>query len=166
MNVVAFDLGLTVTGICLPSGTTEAFRPRGKGVERLDDLFSHVTAICKGYLTGPRLVVVEGYSYGSTQGGPTAGELGGVLRLAVHRANCPLLVVAPTSVKKYATGKGNAPKAAVVSAATQRADRSFSRDDEADAWWLWAFAHDLHGEPVVDMPKSHRVALEAYREAT
>lgn len=42
----------------------------------------------------------------------------------------------PTEIKKHATGKGNAPKPAMISAAKTRWHRSSIDDNEADALWL------------------------------
>ena len=62
------------------------------------------------------------------------GELGGVLKLLVFEYRIPLLLVPPTCLKLYATGKGNADKGQVMVAMAKIRKRLFSCDDEADAY--------------------------------
>lgn len=89
---------------------------------------------------GVGLCVIEGYSFGSA-GGKVSGhahdraELGGILRNALVDV-CRVVEVAPSSLKKYATGKGNADKAEVISALSRRYGRTFKSDDAADAFAL------------------------------
>ena len=44
------------------------------------------------------------------------------------------------TLKKFATGKGNADKSAMIEAARQKLGYQGNSDDEADALWLWQFA--------------------------
>lgn len=60
---------------------------------------------------------------------------------------------------KYATGRGNAPKQLVVSEISARTGRTFPDDNQVDAWILRAMALDAYGFPCIDVPKSHRDAL-------
>jgi crossover junction endodeoxyribonuclease RuvC len=114
-------------------------------------------------LKGADAAVVEGYSYGSPRGAGSQahsiGELGGVFRLLCYRRAIPLAVVAPTQLKKYATGKGNATKDEVVAAIASRTGLHFpgpGANDKYDAWVLWQMAC-YHYEPdrAYPMPKSH-----------
>lgn len=96
------------------------------------------------------LVVIEGYSFGSA-GGKVSGhahdraELGGVLRNQLVDY-CRVVEVAPTTLKKFATGKGNADKAEVVSALSRRYGRTFKSDDAADAFALMQIGLCLTGD--------------------
>lgn len=50
------------------------------------------------------------------------------------------------TIKKFATGKGNANKAAMILAAQARwPDANILDDNEADARWIWAYAETQHG---------------------
>lgn len=172
MNVLALDLSLTATGVALPDGSTEALTTYLRGVERLEMLRQAVLKrcwvdetddACDGWYVD--LVVIEGYAYAKTNKAHDVGELGGVIRLALHENGLPFVVVAPASLKKYALGKGagkGTDKDAMGIAAMRRAGLDFSgRPDECDAWWLRAMALDHYGCPVVQMPAAHRVALDA-----
>lgn len=66
--------------------------------------------------------------------------------------------VIPSSLKKYATGRGNAKKEEMLASAIRRLDYAGSSFDEADALWLREMALD-HYTGQVRVPESHRVAL-------
>lgn len=55
-------------------------------------------------------VFIEGYSYGSTGRVFHIAENVGVLKHILWNASIPFTIIAPTAVKKLATGKGNADK--------------------------------------------------------
>jgi len=123
------DLSLTSTGVATVKGTSRIC-PKCKGMERLVLIRNEVLAL------RPEFVVLEGYSFGSRGRALfNIGELGGVIRMALWERDIPFLEVSPSALKKYATGKGNAPKDAVLATAI-RNDFEGSNNDEADAWWL------------------------------
>lgn len=85
----------------------------------------------------PLVICIEGYSYGSHQGQAALAELGGILRsdLCVYES-AKIFEVAPTTLKKFVTGKGNTDKIAVVAKSLERWDVGFSTSDEFDAFGL------------------------------
>lgn len=156
-RVIGLDLSLTATGIA-GHGWTDTLKPPAghRGVQRLhwlrDRIFEHTHRAA--------LVVVEGPSYGSQGGGHH--ELAGLWWLTawtLHRADVPMAVVPPASLKKYATGKGNATKADMRVALLQRAGIDERDDNQVDAWWLHAIGVDHLGRPAVTLPAAHRQAL-------
>lgn len=155
-RVVGLDLSLTATGIALPDGTTATLTTKLRGCERLIDLRNRCRKACEL----ADLAVVEGYSFGSRNSHAHAlGELGGVVRVALHVASVRFVEVSPSSLKKYATGKGNANKGEMLAAAIRRLDYQGASDNEADALWLRAMGLDALGCPVVDLPAVNRTAL-------
>lgn len=80
---------------------------------------------------------------------------------ALHRHGVPILEVSPATIKKYATGKGNASKAAVIDALARRMPwfETLGDDNLCDAAWACAIGCDLLGAPIVEVPKTHRDAL-------
>jgi crossover junction endodeoxyribonuclease RuvC len=128
MSVVGLDLSLTSTGVADGNGTRR-FCPKSRGIERLHDFYTWAAAVRAD------LVMMEGYSYGSRGKVFDIGEMGGVVKLALSMRGVPFIIVPPSTLKKYATGKGNAGKDEVLSAAI-RAGFAGSNNDEADAWWL------------------------------
>lgn len=173
-SVVGLDLSLTATGLARHDGTSTLKAKAGLvGMARLAWLRGQLMDFC----AGADLVVVEGYSMGTARQQSHAhalGELGGVARLALFEAGYPYADVPPASLKRYATGKGNANKGQVLEAASKRSGLDFGGDNNrADAWWLrqmgmaWLF-ETWPGGPVevlagfvgyVRMPADHRAAL-------
>jgi Holliday junction resolvasome RuvABC endonuclease subunit len=161
VRIVAFDLSLTSTGWASAHNGVRAYGRidpcNATAVNRL--VFIRTALLQKTQLAN--LVVLEGYSFGSVQQAHRIGELGGVVRVALHEAGVPVAEIAPASLKRYATGRGNAGKAEVLVAAVKRLGYDGASSDEADALWLLAMALDHYGVPgKVDMPQQHRTALE------
>lgn len=164
MRITALDLALTRTGWAWAELDPETqgsgcFNGPGKGVDRLDAIERGLRPLWRG----AGLVVVEGYAFGTQGRAHAIGELGGIMRLAWRRSGVPFAEVPPNALKKYATGKGNAAKEAVLAAAIRRLEYEGDDHNEADALWLLAMATDFYGwwpseKPV---PESHRAALKA-----
>jgi Holliday junction resolvasome RuvABC endonuclease subunit len=167
MQVLGLDLSLTATGVALPDGTSYTIKlgaqytiklgAQWKGMDRLRRIRSEVFDAVAVHAVD--LVAVEGYSYNSRNGGEKLGELGGVIRLALYDYGIDYVDVPPASLKKYATGKGNASKNEVLAAAVRRLGYDGADDNEADALWLRAMALDWYGTPAVAMPATHRDGL-------
>lgn len=159
MNVLGLDLSLTCTGYSLdrPAGLhVGTLTTRLRGCDRLTWLRTEIVALAEQ----ADLAVIEGYSFNSRSSQAHAlGELGGVVRVALHERGIAYVDVPPAIVKKYATGKGNAGKELVLVEAVKRLGYAGSSNDEADALWLHAIGRDLVGNPAVEVPQAHRAAL-------
>lgn len=123
--------------------------------------------ICNEILTAAlahdvEFVAIEGYSYGSKYNSEVLGELGGTIRLSLWDASIPWVSIPPKTLKRYATGNGNAPKGDMVAAACEHLGYEGRSDDEADALWLQAMALDAYGEPLVELPEKQRQALKGW----
>lgn len=176
-TVVAFDLSLTSTGVADRNGTRR-ITPTTTGVKRLSEVRDAVLAACRwktwdsvlvegrSFYGSPDLVVIEGYSYASGNKAHDVGELGGVVRLALHEAGIRYEVVAPKTIKTYACNNGGASKDDVLLAAVRRLGYEGNSKDEADALWLYALAMHALGEPIVTVPATHLRALKALPWAT
>jgi Holliday junction resolvasome RuvABC endonuclease subunit len=163
---IGLDLSLTSTGIAVAhrghatvSRVTSKPAPTTAGTaERLirlvAEIFEHVPT------TEHTHVAIEGPSFGSTGG--SAHERGGLwwlVRTKLERRGIDTVIIPPTSVKKYATGKGNAPKDAVLAAVIRRyPDVEVTGNDEADALVLAAMCARHHGAPFDIIPADHAVA--------
>ncbi len=114
--VLGVDLSLAATGLAHPDGTTSVVTSTGTGTDRLVSVRHPVLAAA----TGVDLVVVEGPAFGRAQGMHLLGQLAGIVYLALDEAGIAWSLVPPASVKRYATGRGNAGKAEVLAAAICR----------------------------------------------
>ncbi len=155
--VVGLDLSLTGTGIATWKAA-DVIRSRDTGHTRLAVLLSHVGARCHG----ADLVVVEGPAFGAK--GSAYHQLAGLWWLVAHQLftqSVPYAVVSPAAVKQYATSKGNAGKDMVLANVVRRfSDVDVNDNNAADALVLAAMGYDHLGCPMLDMPQSHRAALD------
>lgn len=114
-----------------PQGQLAPDRFRGSEEERIEWLRRKVRANVRKFQ--PKLVVIEGHAFAAKGRGKTVlSELAGVIKNQLHRMEIPFVIVAPTSLKKYATGDGKASKVEMVYAAV-RLCRDIADSDQADA---------------------------------
>lgn len=164
--VLGLDLSLTSTGVASVDADdgvnqfTWTIRPRDTGVARLRMIRDRVLADVE--VIAPDLVVIEGYAFGRVNRAHKLGELGGVVRVALTEHGVRWVDLPPATLKKFAAGKGNADKGAVLAAAIRRLGYSGSSNDEADALFLAHAGHVLLGRPLVDLPQAHLAALAAH----
>ena len=119
MNYLGLDLSLTGTGAVVLDEEghikfNQTLKFKEKGMERLHKISTELNRILCKY--EPEVIAIEGYSMGSRAGQAfSIGELGGVTKLLIYRSGFdePILV-APTRLKKYITGKGNSPKDTIM----------------------------------------------------
>lgn len=160
-SVVGLDLSLTSTGLSTDLETV-ALQPSCKGIERLIWLRNRITTSLED-IDHP-VVVIEGYSFGSRNSqAHAAGELGGVVRVALWENNIPFVDVPPTCRAKFATGRGNASKSEVVSAISARTGLVWSgkgADDCCDAWILREMGRLFFDLAEWDWPAVNKSALE------
>lgn len=162
MNVIGLDLSLRATGVANHDGTTITLHSDDlRGIERIRWITDQVLFTLElPSVPAIDLVVIEDALFGIRNN--TIGELvmlHGALRLAFHRQHQPFTVVAPATVKKYATGAGNAKKPDMRMELYKRAGIDLPDDNQVDAWWLRAAALEHYGAPVVVMPQVNRDAL-------
>jgi len=136
-SAIGLDLSLTSTGWATHEGTG-TIQSKKTGMERLDEISKEVDEIVSS--VEKPIVAVEGYAFAKRSSHAHAqGELGGIVRLQLYRAEIPFIEIPPTNRAKFATGKGNANKAEVVSYVSAKTGIVWSgsgADDECDAWVL------------------------------
>lgn len=144
MNVVGVDPSISSTGVAriAPDGI-QVIRVKSKPTSddtsarltRLRDQASRVALLVKG----ADLIVMEGPAFGKNNA--MTHMLAGFWWLLAHglEKTAPIAVVAPGTLKKFATGKGNASKDEVLAAAVRGfPDVNVTGNDEADALALAA----------------------------
>lgn len=143
-RIVAFDFSLTATGFATPEGSGVLTPPkdRAAGVPRLQWLRAAVLKLA----VSADLVVIEGYAWGAKGSSVISlGELGGVVRVALADSGFTYVEVNPSTVKKFATGKGNAKKDEMLAASIRKLGYEGHDHNEADALWLRTMACSWYG---------------------
>lgn len=159
--VLGVDLSLTGTGVAYAEGVT-AFHPRTRGIARLHEISDHVLRAAQAH--ADTLVVIEGYAFSARNSqAHSLGELGGVVRYRLWRRKIAWIDVPPATLKKVASGRGNAPKELMLAEAIRRLGYRGSSFDEADALWLRVAGCELVGEPITKLPAVQVAALDHLR---
>ncbi|MFE3052321.1 hypothetical protein [Nocardia sp. NPDC059239] len=169
-TVIGLDLSLTATGIAV---STPGLAPwcaviesTGKKRDSWATRYKRLGAIAYRILPvipESALVVIEAPSYGSVAGSQhDRSGLWWMMYDLLAGTTRTVLPVEPTIRAKYATGKGNAGKDAVLAAAVRRYPHiDINTNDEADAVILMAIGHRIIGAPIDDpMPAANLAALD------
>jgi crossover junction endodeoxyribonuclease RuvC len=149
MKVIGLDLSLTGTGLVVLDSTGKVHEAmtissKLRDMERL----AYIRGIIGQMLTkhDPRLACLEGYSMGSRAGQlASIGELGGVVKLLLHRNKYRYAIAAPTQLKKFASGKGNCMKDEIMMHVFKRWGYEAKDNNQSDAYVLARIALGLEG---------------------
>jgi Holliday junction resolvasome RuvABC endonuclease subunit len=161
--VIGLDLSLTGTGIAYRDGSASTVKTRpADGDRRLLAIAEAVRIAVGGADTGlgpaVDLAVLEDLPKHAMAAGIT-GMVHGVVRAVLLEASVPYALIAPATLKAFATGKGSGDKTPMAMAAYKRAGREFGDDNQCDAWWLRAAGLDWLGAPEFALPQTQRDRL-------
>ncbi len=139
---VGLDPSLTGFGVCLINGrnvvaTTKGTKPADGLAGRLARIYTLLRPVVDEVdRWKPALIAIEGYAMHARNSRSVTPlvELGAIVRWELQ-AVADLVEVAPTTLKKFATGKGNADKIAVALAVWKRWEFS-GTTDAVDAFVL------------------------------
>jgi Holliday junction resolvasome RuvABC endonuclease subunit len=157
VTVIGVDPSISATGLALSDGSLITV---GGKADRGDERLLDIACVMGTALTQADLVVMEDLPTHAHGAGIT-GMVQGVVRLMCLRASVPYVLISPATLKKWATGAGNAGKADMRMALYKRTGMDLRDDNQCDAWWLRAAGLEHLGQPVVDMPAAHVKALSA-----
>ena len=141
---IGIDASLTSTGIVVLDGMEQIYSKaiissKVKGTERLRDLKKKTKEYMANFVLAQDIpVFLENYSFGSVMGGRTfsIGEWGGVLRVLLDEMGFKVTGIAPTMLKKFATGKGNSKKEQMLLQTFKRYGQEFDNNDLCDAFCM------------------------------
>lgn len=166
MKTVGVDLSLTHTGVValddgkLVSKKSILTKPAGKRpvdeINRLQGIVDQICFVVDGF--EPHVVAIEGLSFMSRKTTALA-QLSGLnymLRRELMRRGIGFVIVAPSSLKKFITDKGNAQKEEMMDAVYKRWGVTMLDDNENDAYCLAqvAFAMVSDGYKITDKQRS------------
>ena len=161
--VVGLDPSLTGLGLATPDGlSTISSKPAGATIAaRAERIVTMADAVARR-IPESSLVVIEGPAYAAQAqaGVHLRAGLWWVLAVELTHRGHTLVEVAPTALKKFATGKGNATKPDIRMALYQRAGLDVRDDNQADAYFLRQVGLHLVGDPdALPLPKAHLAVL-------
>lgn len=154
--VIGIDPSLDGTGLAWDDQLATV-RGSGSGDSRLLAIRRDVVRTARAALA--QLAIVEDLPTHAKGAGLT-GMAQGVVRLALLEQDVPYVLVPAATLKKYATGRGNATKPDMRVELLKRTGLDIRDDNQVDAWWLRALGMDLAGGALLTLPQSHRVALD------
>ena len=170
-RVIGLDLSIAATGVAdnydgtIHTATVITKPARGPEPaatrDRLRRIITEIDGVLRANPRPPVLVAVEGPSFGSK--GNALHQIAGLWWLvmdALIAAGHPVVVVPPSTLKAYATGRGNADKPDMRVALLQRTGIDQRDNNQVDAHFLVLAALDHLGYPLVDIPKNQRAALD------
>lgn len=148
--IIGLDISLSSPGWCRLDTETGVMTFGTLNYSKLTGM-TRIAAAVKDlveYCRPADLVVAEGLSMGLPmgKGGPFVPQgrsdligLTYILRLWVWKNGPPMLLVPPKTLKKWASGNGNAPKGIMIRVAAQRWGVQVEDDNQADAVALAEF---------------------------
>jgi len=158
MNVCAFDLSLTRTGIATP-GRCYSVAPKVKGTARLAELRKAVVhaarasqadlAVIERVVPGPNAIAGQGLA-----------GVGAIARLALWDLGVPFIEVWPVHVKQFAANDAKADKETMLGLARAALPLTPVPDHDAgDAAWLWLMGMALTRRWLVPRTGYRQIAL-------
>lgn len=134
--IYGLDLSLTATGLAAlaPEGNLTVMTFGTKPSMKVEARLTEMAVQVRKRMPSPELVVIEGLAFGAND--PSAHEraaLHYIVRCNLWSEVTPVLVVAPSSLKKFITGKGSAKKEMVILEVFKRWGVTAKDNNEADA---------------------------------
>lgn len=147
------DMSLTSTGYCMLSSSNvnlKTIKTSSVNKSNFDNDLERMNYIVETVLSninGVNLVCIEDYFVPTNkmQMGSAIKlvSLGTLMRMALYKLNIPFVVVSPSQIKKYATGKGNCQKNKILREVYKKWDIDAKDDNQADAYVLARIADGI-----------------------
>lgn len=158
--VIGIDPSLSATGVANQYAELATIHTGPTDQRRLFHLIGGLIGCVGNRPEDWDLVVLEDLPANAKSAGLT-GMSQGAIRYWLQAIQAPYVTVSAASLKKFATGKGNATKPDMRMALYQRTGIDCRDDNQVDAWWLRQIGLHLVGSPeVIVLPKTHLVALD------
>lgn len=107
------------------------------------------------------VAVMEGYSFNSMNKKFMLGEVGATIKLCIYDTTASLYDAAPTQLKKFVTGRGDASKEDVMTHLHSQYGVVITDDNLADAYGLAQIALQIH-----EKNSTKRYQLEVVKQIT
>lgn len=159
-EVVGIDPSLTATGLAYRDGLLATIKTRAKDKDRrLLAIHDEIRFVAQ-HAGADSIAVIEDLPKHAMAAGIT-GMVQGVTRLALNEFNIPYVSIPPATLKKFATGKGNADKALMRAKWLEFTGKDNADDNQVDAAFLREIGLVLTGQPSV-VPTDQHAAIAGY----
>ena len=158
---VGLDLSLTSTGFCLKRGSTltiETVKTEPKNFKNDLDRLIHIRdTLLRKIPLDVKLICMEDFFVPSNKmqigSGIKLAMLGTTVRLSLYERGMPFVIISPSQLKKFVTGKGTGEKSMIVREAYKRWGVDAKDDNQADAAVLAYLAEALVDPLTEETPK-------------
>lgn len=154
-KVVGLDLSITASGICASNG--ETYTVGGKSNLGDERLVIIKIAILDN-LDADYYIIEDLPTH--AHGSGITGMVHGVVRSTLLENQKKYVLVPPASLKKYATGKGNANKVDMAISLYERFKIKLKDDNQVDAFWLRLMGLDYFDIEKINLPQANKSVFE------
>lgn len=157
--ILALDLSVCQTGYALIQ--EDKIKESGiiktpinlRSVARLDFILKRIIELLADKV---EFVVIEDYAYSAYGSLTQLAELAGVVKFYLYKTGVQFLLISTTALKKFVSGKGNSPKAAMQISINKKYRIVTKSSDEADAIGLAKLAY------AVSLMKKSSLSADKY----
>lgn len=163
MRVIGIDPSLAATGVATSDGELHTIKTKTAWgeAERHLTIYREFNLLVVTKPEVPTLAVIEDLPANAMSAGLT-GRAQGILRLSLAQRGIPYVAIPPATLKKFATGKGNARKPVMRQAWLEFTGEDNKDDNQVDAAWLRQIGLHLTGESV-NLPPEQLAAVDKYQ---
>jgi Holliday junction resolvasome RuvABC endonuclease subunit len=167
------DLSLVASGVCVRRGgafVTETVRTKPEDFPNDLARMIHIRdVVTKRIPDDAKMVGIEDMFAGPNMGaGQRLAMLGAIVRVALYERGLSLVVIAPSTLKKFILGKGVGEKSLVLRAVYKAYGLECANDNEADAVCLCAIGEQffgaLRGGSMEGVPKYQQEVVKKLME--
>lgn len=159
-RVIGIDPSLTATGVAYRDGSLGTIKTRSKDKDRRLTVIHSELEFAVSLAGEDSIAVIEDLPKHAMAAGIT-GMVQGVTRLVLNEFNTPYVSIPPATLKKFATGKGNADKALMRAKWLEYTGKDNADDNQVDAAFLREIGLVLTGQPSV-VPTDQHAAIAGY----